>query len=123
VSPTSLTGEALGYLQGQWPKLMRVTDDGRLALDTNAVERSIRPFVIGRRNWLFADTPKGAKASANLYSLVESAKANGVEPWRYLETVFERLPGAKTEEDLDALLPWQIELTDPQTDTTRTPSA
>ena len=102
---------------------MRVIDDGRLALDTNAVERSIRPFVIGRRNWLFADTPKGATASANLYSLVESAKANGIEPWRYLETVFERLPRAKTEEDLDALLPWRIELTDPQTDTTRAPSA
>jgi transposase len=123
VSPTSLTGEALGYLDGQWPKLMRVIDDGRLALDTNAVERSIRPFVIGRRNWLFADTPKGAKASANLYSLVESAKANGIEPWRYLEAVFERLPGAQTGGDIDALLPWRIELTDLQHDTTRTPSA
>lgn len=122
VSPTSLTGRALSYLEGQWPKLVRVTNDGRLALDTNAVERSIRPFVIGRRNWLFADTPKGAKASANLYSLVESAKANGIEPWRYLEAVFERLPRAKSEADLDALLPWRIELTDLQHGTARTPS-
>jgi len=123
VSPTSLTGRALSYLEGQWPKLMRVIDDGRLALDTNAVERSIRPFVIGRKNWLFADTPKGATASANLYSLVESAKANGIEPWRYLETVFERLPRAKSEADLDALLPWRIDLMAPQSDTTRAPSA
>ena len=122
VSPTSLTGRALNYLEGQWPKLLRVLDDGRLALDTNAVERSIRPFVIGRKNWLFADTPKGATASANLYSLVESAKANGIEPWRYLEAVFQRLPAAKSEAHLDALLPWRIELTDLQHDTARTPS-
>jgi transposase len=121
VSPTSLTGEALKYLKGQWPKLERVIDDGRIALDTNAVERCIRPFVIGRRNWLFADTPKGAKASANLYSAVETAKANGIEPWRYLEAVFERLPSAKTEDDIDALLPWKIELADSQNDTARTP--
>ena len=118
VSPSSLTGEALKYLKGQWPKLERVIDDGRLALDTNAVERCIRPFVIGRRNWLFADTPKGASASANLYSLVETAKANGLEPWRYLNTVFERLPAAETEEDLDALLPWRIDLGDPESATT-----
>ena len=110
VSPTSLTGEALKYLKGQWPKLARVVEDGRIALDTNAVERCIRPFVIGRRNWLFADTPRGARASANLYSLVETAKANGLEPWRYLEAVFERLPAATSEHDIEALLPWNVEL-------------
>jgi transposase len=66
--------------------------------------------VIGRRNWLFADTPKGAKASANLYSLVETAKANGIEPWRYLDAVFEKLPAAKSEDDVEALLPWNVEL-------------
>ncbi len=119
VSPTSLTGEALKYLKGQWPKLVRVIDDGRIALDTNAVERCIRPFVIGRRNWLFADTPKGAKASANLYSLVETAKANGLEPWRYLDAVFEKLPAAKSEDDIDVLLPWRIEMGDPQDDAAR----
>ncbi len=115
VSPTSLTGEALKYLKGQWPKLMRVLDDGRIALDTNAVERCIRPFVIGRRNWLFADTPKGAKASANLYSLVETAKANGIEPWRYLERVFTALPSATTDAEIEALLPWNVELNDSAT--------
>jgi transposase len=123
VSPTSLTGEALKYLKGQWPKLVRVLDDGRIALDTNAVERCIRPFVIGRRNWLFADTPKGAKASANLYSLVETAKANGLEPWRYLNAVFESLPAAKSEQDLHALLPWRIELGGPDNHATRMSSS
>jgi transposase len=123
VSPKSLTGGALKYLKGQWPKLERVIDDGRIALDTNAVERSIRPFVIGRRNWLFADTPKGAKASANLYSLVETAKANGIEPWRYLNVVFAKLPAAKTEADIDALLPWRIALTDPESDAARVSSS
>ena len=123
VSPTSLTGEALKYLKGQWPKLVRVIEDGRIALDTNAVERCIRPFVIGRRNWLFADTPNGATASANLYSLVETAKANGLEPWRYLEAVFERLPAAMSEDDIDALFPWRIELGDPQNDATRIASS
>ena len=110
--PKSLAGKAISYLDSQWPKLVRVLDDGRLPLDTNAVERAIRPFVIGRRNWMFADTPKGAVASARLYSLVETAKANGLEPWAYLVKIFEALPTATTAEDIEALLPWRIELPD-----------
>ena len=103
--PTTLAGKAVAYLDGQWPKLERVLEDGRLELSTNAIERAIRPFVIGRKAWLFADTPSGATASARLYSLVETAKANGVEPWRYLQTVFARLPEAKSRADYAALLP------------------
>jgi transposase len=122
VPPTSLTGEALAYLESQWPKLERVLDDGRISLDTNAVERCIRPFVIGRRNWLFADTPKGATASARLYSLVETAKANGLEPWAYLATIFEKLPSATGAEEIEALLPGRIEMGDLQT-VTRLPHA
>jgi transposase len=76
VPPQSLTGKALGYLVSQWSKLVQVLDDGRLPLDTNAIENAIRPFVVGRKNWLFADTVRGARASANLYSLIETAKAN-----------------------------------------------
>jgi transposase/uncharacterized coiled-coil protein SlyX len=110
VPPTSLTGKAISYLDTQWPKLVRVLDDGRIPLDTNAVERAIRPFVIGRRNWLFADTPGGATASARLYSLVETAKANGLEPWAYLEKIFEALPRATTAADIEPLLPWRVEL-------------
>jgi transposase len=117
VPPTSLTGEALAYLESQWPKLERVLDDGRISLDTNAVERCIRPFVIGRRNWLFADTPKGATASARLYSLVETAKANGLEPWAYLATIFEKLPAAASAAEIEALLPGRIEMGDLRTAT------
>jgi len=105
VPPTTLAGKAVAYLDGQWPKLERVLEDGRLELSTNAIERAIRPFVIGRKAWLFADTPSGATASARLYSLVETAKANGVEPWRYLEAIFARLPEANSRTDYEALLP------------------
>ena len=110
VPPKSLTGKAISYLDSQWSKLVRVLDDGRIPLDTNAVERAIRPFVIGRRNWMFADTPSGATASARLYSLVETAKANGLEPWAYLAEVFEKLPAAATDDDIEALLPWRVRL-------------
>jgi len=110
VPPKSLTGKAISYLDSQWSKLVRVLDDGRIPLDTNAIERAIRPFVIGRRNWLFADTPSGATASARLYSLVETAKANGLEPWAYLAEVFEKLPAAATDADIEALLPWRVQL-------------
>jgi transposase len=110
VVPQSLTGKALAYLNGQWPKLVRVFDHGEVPLDTNLVENAIRPFAVGRKNWMFADTVHGAEASANLYSLVETAKANGIEPWAYLERVFEQIPRAETLEDLEALLPLRIRL-------------
>ena len=70
VPPSSPLGKAMGYLDHQWPALVRYCDDGRYGIDTNAVENSIRPFCLGRRNWLFADTVAGARASARLYSLV-----------------------------------------------------
>jgi transposase len=108
VPPQSLTGKALHYLAGQWPKLVRVLEDGRLPLDTNLVENAIRPFVLGRKAWLFADTVGGARASANLYSLVETAKANGIEPWAYLRHLFERLPAATEPTDLEPLLPHRV---------------
>ena len=110
VPPKSLTGKAIDYLDGQWPKLIHVLDDGRLQLDTNAVERAIRPFAVGRRGWLFADTPRGATASARLYTLVETAKANGIEPWAYLEKLFTLLPLANSRADYEALMPWRVEL-------------
>jgi len=109
VPPQSLTGKALHYLNGQWPKLVRVLDDGRIPLDTNLVENAIRPFVIGRKNWLFADTVAGARASANLYGLIETAKANGIEPGRYLAHLFEVLPTITSADQLDALLPQNLD--------------
>jgi hypothetical protein len=105
VVPRSLTGEALAYLDGQWPKLVRVFEHGQVPLDTNAVENAIRPFAVGRKNWMFADTVRGAEASANLYSLIQTAKANGIEPWAYLQRVFAELPKAVTLQDVEALLP------------------
>jgi hypothetical protein len=109
VPPQSLTGKAMHYLDRQWPKLMRVLDDGRIPLDTNLVENAIRPFVLGRKNWLFADTVAGARASANLYGLIETAKANRIEPGRYLAHLFAVLPTATSPEQLDALLPQNID--------------
>ena len=99
-------GEALAYLNKQWAKLIRYVDDGRLAIDTNLAENAIRPFARGRRAWLFADTVKGAKASAAFFSLVETAKANELEPYAYLCRLFNRLPHARTVEDFEDLLPF-----------------
>jgi hypothetical protein len=104
--PSGKLGEAFAYLLTQWPKLVRYIDDPRLAIDTNLAENAIRPFGLGRRNWLFADTVKGAKASAAIYSLLETAKANGLEPFAYLRELFTTLPLAKTVADFEALLPF-----------------
>jgi transposase len=108
VAPSSLLGEALHYLHGQWPKLVRFLANGSWPLDTNPVENAIRPFVVGRRSWLFADTVGGANASANLYSLIETARANNIEPYHYLVALFKKLPLAQTAEDYEALLPWRL---------------
>ncbi|PLC51978.1 hypothetical protein CR155_20575 [Pollutimonas nitritireducens] len=110
VAPKTKLGEALAYLNKYWSRLVRYTERGDLPIDNNAVENSIRPFVIGRRGWMFADTPGGAHASAVVYSLVETAKANGHEPYTWLKHVLERLPAAKTVEDIEALLPWNLDI-------------
>jgi hypothetical protein len=106
VLPSSATGRALAYLHGQWSRLTRYIEDGRLEIDNNLAENAIRPFVVGRKNWLFSNSVAGAKASANLYGLIETAKANGLEPYAYLRHVFETIPAAQTVDDFDALLPW-----------------
>ncbi len=108
VPPKSLTGKALGYLDKQWPKLLRYLDDGRIPMDTNFVENAIRPFVVGRKNWMFADTVRGAEASANLYSLVQTARMNQLEPWAYLRLIAEELPKAITLEEIESLLPHRL---------------
>ncbi len=105
VAPTSATGKALKYLYSEWNKLIHYLDDGRLEIDNNGAENAIRPFVIGRKNWLFSTSVKGVKASANLYSLIETAKVNGLEPYAYLRHLFTELPKADTVEAIEALLP------------------
>ncbi len=109
VPPTSATGKALHYLHHEWPRLIRYLDDGRLEIDNNAAENAIRPFVIGRKNWLFSDSVRGVKASANLYSLIETAKANGLEPYAYLRYLFTELPKAETVDAIETLLPGNLD--------------
>lgn len=106
--PKGLLGKAISYALKQWHRLIGYLRDGRLTMDNNAAENSIRPFVIGRKNWLFSGTPEGAAASASLYSLVETAKANGLEPYSYFRYIFGKLPMADTLKDLEALLPWNL---------------
>ena len=105
VPPKSLVGAAIRYTLGQWDKLCRFTMDPRLTPDNNLTENAIRPFVIGRKNWLFSGSPKGADASAFFYSLVETAKACNREPYAYLRFLFERLPHAQTDAEYQAFLP------------------
>ena len=106
--PQTLVGQAMTFLDNQWPLLIRVLDDGRLEVDNNLCENAIRPFVMGRKAWLFSDTPAGATASARLYSLIETAKACGLEPYAYLRRVFTELPKATTLAEIEALLPWNV---------------
>lgn len=110
VLPKSLLGQALHYLSSQWRKLKRYVEDGRYSIDNNVQENAIRPFCVGRRNWLFADTVAGANASANLYSLLQTCQVNGIDGYRYLRALFTALPNAKTADDYAALLPWRIDL-------------
>jgi transposase len=108
--PKGKMGQAVAYNLNQWHRLIGYLEDGRYSPDNNAAENSIRPFVIGRKNWLFSGTPEGAQASAALYSLIETAKANKVEPYSYLRHIFEELPKAETLEDYQVLLPWNVQL-------------
>ena len=111
VPPKSLLGQALSYGLGQWPRIEAYLLDPRLTPDNNPAENAIRPFAVGRKNWLFSGSPRGAFASAALYSLVESAKANGLNPLEYLAFLFDRIPQAESREDLEALLPWAMSKT------------
>ena len=109
VLPKGATGKALSYLHDQWGKLTGYLDDGRLEIDNNLCENAIRPFVMGRKNWLFSNSVAGVTSSANLYSLIETAKAHELEPYAYLRAVFTKLPGATTVDDIEALLPGNID--------------
>lgn len=107
--PKGLFGKAIAYALNQWKRLAGYIKNGCLTIDNNMAENSIRPFVVGRKNWLFAGSPKGAEASALLYSLIETAKANKLEPYAYLRCIFGQLPVASSLEDYEALLPWNIQ--------------
>jgi transposase len=108
VAPKSALGKAIGYCFNQWTKLNRFIEHPDVPLDNNRVENAIRPFAVGRRSWLFMDTQTGARASANLYSLVGTCRANGIEPHAYFDYLYTHLPEATTVEQLEALLPWNV---------------
>jgi hypothetical protein len=108
VPPKSAIGKAIAYSLRQWPKLIRYVEDGRLSIDNNRAERVIKPFVIGRKNWMFVNTRNGAHASAILYSLVETAKANGLTPFDYIQHLLNELPWQPG--NIDYLLPWYFKL-------------
>ncbi len=103
--PKSMYGAALGYAINQERWLRNVFLDGRLELSNNRAERAVRPFAVGRKNWLFANTPNGADASCAIYSIVETAKANGLNPFSYLKFLLERLPNGNS---LEECFPWAV---------------
>ena len=106
VPKDSLTRKAINYMLNQWEYLTYYCEDGHLHISNALAENAIRPFAVGRRAWLFADTPRGARASAACYSLVETARANGLEPYAYIRHILEHIGTADTVEKLEALLPW-----------------
>jgi len=108
LAPKSLLGRAVHYTLGQWNRLVAYLDHPFLTPDNNLAENAIRPFVVGRKNWLFSGTAEGAAASAAIYSLIETAKANRLDPFRYLSHLFERVPLATTTDDYRSLLPQHL---------------
>lgn len=108
VLPEGHLGRAIKYARGQWDRMVRYLEDGRLPPDNNLAENAIRPFCVGRKNWLFSGSPRGAYASSTLFTLVETAKANALEPYHYLHHLFTKLPAVMTEIELLSLLPTNL---------------
>jgi len=108
VPPTLLLGKALQYSLAQWDKMTAYLESPYLTPDNNACENAIRPFVLGRKNWLFCKSPEGAESSCGMYSLIETAKQNDLVPFQYLMALFEKAPLAISNNDWQKLLPWNI---------------
>jgi transposase len=106
--PSGLLGAAIQYSLNQWSKMAAYLESPYLTPDNNACENAIRPFVIGRKNWLMSGSPQGAKSSCGIYSLIETAKQNNIVPFYYLMALFEKAPFAASTEDWEKLLPWNI---------------
>lgn len=105
--------KAVNYALNNKERFMTYLEDGRCSFSNNLSENSIRPFTVGRRNWLFSDTPKGADASAVVYTMVEMAKAHDLNIYKYLNYLLERLPETKmTDEALSHLAPWNLDVID-----------
>ena len=110
VLPKSPLGKAIAYYINHWEGLTRFLNDGRLEVDNNLTEQQIKPFVMARKNFLFACSVRGAKALCIHFSLIRTAKAHGLDPYRYYEAILKIIPHGQTVEDYEQLLPWNISL-------------
>jgi transposase len=108
VVPSTLLGKAVSYALSEWDALIRYLDHAYITPDNNAAENAIRPFVLGRKNWLFSGSPRGANASCAIYSLIETATRHGLNPFAYLHYVLDRAPNIDTDEEWDQLLPFNL---------------
>ena len=108
VPPKALLGEAIHYTHNQWDKLIRYIESPYLTPDNNACENAIRPFVLSRKNWLFCQSVGGAESSCGMFTLIQTAKQNGLVPFKYLKALFEQAPYASMSDDWEKLLPWNI---------------
>jgi transposase len=108
VLPQSSLGKAIQYCFNLWPGLIRFLEDGRLEIDNNLTEQQIKPFVIARKNFLFAASVDGAKALCMHFSLIRTAKAQGLDPYHYYVEILKKIPHCKTVEDYEKLLPWNM---------------
>jgi transposase len=109
VSKELLLGKAINYTLNQWERLIQFVDNSVIGLDNNLIENAIRPFAIGRKNWMFSNSVRGVNASAVIYSIIETAKANKLNPFWYLYYIFEKIPLVKTDSDYDGLMPNKID--------------
>jgi len=107
-SPKSVFGKGVLYIKERWSELTNFLEHGKLEIDNNAIENNIRPFALGRNNWRFKGSPKGANAGACFYSLIETCKANNIEPFKYLNYLFLNIPHCQSEEDYRKLLPYNL---------------
>lgn len=109
--PKSPLGQAVSYTLNQWPKLITYLQDGRLENNNNRSERAIKPFVIGRKGWLFADSVAGAESAAIIFSLVETCKYHGIEAYDWFKYVLQQIPLCASDDEIEALLPFNIDRT------------
>ncbi|MCK4869935.1 MAG: transposase [Gammaproteobacteria bacterium] len=107
-APQGLLGKAINYTLSQWPKLLKYLKDGRLDISNNKMERAIKPFAVGRKNWLFANSTNGAHAAANIFSLIETCKAHQVDPYDWLRNTLTKIPACETLEQYEKLMPFNF---------------
>ena len=110
VTKESHIGKAINYTLNQWDKLNHYIEDGELGIDNNITERDIRPFTTGRKNWMFSQSVNGVEASAILYSIIMTCRANDINPYYYFQHLFKEMPNREENSDLTDLMPWNVQL-------------